>query len=66
LICLQKKKKKEECVKKERRKTERFSVQRKRKKVDDTEMGGLKEEKECRTLLNLEIFFILMSSLFLS
>ena len=30
---------------KRREKTERFSVQRKRKKVDDTEMGGENEEK---------------------
>lgn len=52
--------------KKEGRKTERFSVQRKRKKVDDTEIGREKEEKECRTLLNLEIPFILIPSLFLS
>jgi len=52
--------------KKERRETERFSVQRKRKKVDDIEIEGEKEEKECRTLLNLEIRFILMPSLFLS
>jgi hypothetical protein len=58
--------KEKECVKKEGRKTERFSVQRKRKNVDDTEMGGEKEEKECRTLLNLEIPLILMPSLFLS
>ena len=58
--------KEEECVKKEGRKTERFSVQRKGKKVDDTEMRGEKEEKVCRTSLNLEIPFILMPSLFLS
>jgi hypothetical protein len=57
---------KEEYVKKEGKKTERFSVQRKRKKIDDTEIGGEKEEKESRTLLNLDISFILMPSFFLS